>query len=108
MINKFRIRRTEEACSCSFGYEQGGRSAAVSAAADDSRSLAEILCNRRLRGGNVRRYSGRPIHQNRKRIAARAMQSLDWEEKKTMEFKGTLIVVKDCSKQQLEACAECL
>ena len=26
------------------------------------------------------------------------MQSLDWEEKKTMEFKGTLIVVKDCNK----------
>ena len=26
------------------------------------------------------------------------MQSLDWEEKKTMEFKGTLIVVKDCKK----------
>ena len=26
------------------------------------------------------------------------MQSLDWEEKKTMEFKGTLIVVKDCRK----------
>ena len=26
------------------------------------------------------------------------MQSLDWEEKKTMEFKGTLIVVKNCNK----------
>ena len=26
------------------------------------------------------------------------MQSLDWEEKKTMEFKGTLIVVKNCKK----------
>ena len=26
------------------------------------------------------------------------MQSRDWEAKKTMEFKGTLIVVKDCRK----------
>ena len=26
------------------------------------------------------------------------MQSRDWEAKKTMEFKGTLIVVKDCKK----------
>ena len=26
------------------------------------------------------------------------MQSLDWEEKKTMEFKGILIVVKNCNK----------
>ena len=94
----FRICRTKEACGCSFGYEQSDRGDAVSNAADDPCCSAEILCNRRLCGGNVRRYSGRPIHQNRKRIAARAMQSLDWEEKKTMEFKGTLIVVKDCNK----------
>ena len=46
---------------------------AVYAAADDSRSFAEILCDCRLCGGNVRRNSGRPFHQNRKRIAARAM-----------------------------------
>ena len=31
-------------------------------------------------GSNVRRNSGRPFHQNRKRIAARAMQSRDLEE----------------------------
>ena len=108
MINKFRIRRTEEVCDCSFGYEQSDGCFAVYVAADDSRSFAEILCDCRLCSGNVRRNSGRPFHQNRKRIAARAIQSRDREEKKTMEFKGTLIVVKDCSKQQLEACAECL
>ena len=65
MINKFRIRRTEEACSCSFGYEQG---------------------------------AGRVFHPDRKRIAAQAIQSRDEEEKKTMKFKGSLIVVKDCKK----------
>ena len=82
----------------SFGYEQSDRSAAVSAAADDPRCWAEILCNRRLRGGNVRRHSGRPFHPDRKRIAARDMRSRDREEKKTMKFKGSLIVVKDCKK----------
>ena len=30
--------------------------------------------------------------------SARAIQSRDWEEKHTMKFKGTLIVVKDCNK----------
>ena len=95
---RFRICRTEEACDGSFSYEQSDGGFAVYAAADDSRSFAEILCDCRLCGGNVRRNSGRSFHQNRKRIAARAMQSLDWEEKKTMEFKGTLIVVKDCRK----------
>ena len=64
----------------------------------DREESAEILCDRRLCGGNVRRNSGRPFHPDRKRIAARAMQSRDWEAKKNMEFKGTLIVVKDCKK----------
>ena len=86
MINKFRIRRTEEVCDCSFGYEQSDRSAAVSITADDSRCSAEILCDCRLCGGNVRCNSGRSFHQNRKRIAARAMQSRDWEEKANHEI----------------------
>ena len=38
------------------------------------------------------------FHPDRKRIAAQAIQSRDEEEKKTMKFKGTLIVVKDCKK----------
>ena len=98
MINKFRIRRTEEACSCSFGYEQSDRSAAVYVAADDPRCWAEILCGCRLCGSNVCRHPGRAFHPDRKRIAAQAIQSRDEEEKKTMKFKGSLIVVKDCKK----------
>ena len=94
----FGICRTEEACGCSFGYEQSNRSAVVSVTIDPPRCSAEILCDCRLCGGNVRRHSGRPFYQNRKRIAARDMQSRDWEEKKTMKSKGTLIVVKDCRK----------
>ena len=66
-------------CGCSFGYEQSDRCSAVSFAADDTRFPAEILCNCRLCGGNVRCNSGRSFHQNRKRIAARAMQSRDRE-----------------------------
>ena len=72
--------RTKEACGCSFGYEQSDRGAAVSNAADDPCCSAEILCDCRLCGGNVRRNSGRPFHQNRERIAALALQSRDWEE----------------------------
>ncbi len=64
----FRTCRTEEACGCSFGYEQSNWRFTVSVTADDSRSSAERLCDCHLCGSNVRRNSGRPFHQNRKRI----------------------------------------
>ena len=62
----FRICSAEEVRGRSFGYEQSDRSAAVSIPADDSRFPAEILCDCRLCGSNVRRYSGRPSDQDRR------------------------------------------
>ena len=60
--------KAEEVCGCSFGYEQSNWRFTVSVTADDSRSSAERLCYCHLCGSNVRRNSGRPFHQNRKRI----------------------------------------
>ena len=58
---------------------------ALPVAADDPRCPAEILCDCCLCGSNVRRHSGRPFHQNRKRIEDHEIQRNPYRRKRLQE-----------------------